>query len=118
MDKSVDDLVSRLERMERDATKAARSVISDAADDLVSEAKRLAPVDEGDLRQSIRVGVATAGRDGMETDVIADAPHALAAEYGTQHRMATPYLRPAINQVKESMAAAFETRVGGVLRSS
>lgn len=61
----------------------------------VGEAIRLAPVDTGELRQSIR------GRqiNRYTWRVTAHAPHALYVELGTQNGRAQPYLRPALRKV-------------------
>lgn len=59
---------------------------------MVSSAKRAAPVDTGELRDSIH---AETGSDG--NFLVANADHAAHVELGTSKMAAQPYLRPAIN---------------------
>lgn len=69
-------------------------------------AKRLAPVDTGNLRRSI---THKPGRDGFSyyVDVGTNVIYAPYVEFGTQHMRAQPYLRPAflqaVNQLRWQM---------------
>lgn len=58
---------------------------------IVSAAKRIVPVDSGDLRDSIHPEVSA---DGMY--VVADEEYASHVELGTSKMAAQPYLRPAL----------------------
>lgn len=55
-------------------------------------AKRIVPIDTGDLHDSIHTEVSS---DGMF--VVADADHAAFIEQGTSKMPAQPYLRPALH---------------------
>lgn len=59
---------------------------------VVDSAKRIVPVDTGELHDSIHSEVSS---DGMY--VVADADHASHVELGTSKMPAQPYLRPALN---------------------
>ena len=66
---------------------------------IANEAIRNAPVDTGELKQSIRARKI----DDKTWRVTAHAPHALHVEFGTLRRPATPFLRPALDTVKASL---------------
>jgi HK97 gp10 family phage protein len=59
-------------------------------------AKQLAPVLTGELRDSIHVEQGAGPADWV---VVADAPHAVHVEYGTQYQAAQPFLTPAMEQI-------------------
>ncbi|MFC5947074.1 HK97-gp10 family putative phage morphogenesis protein [Pseudonocardia lutea] len=61
--------------------------------DIAQDAKRYAPVDTGELRESI-----TAEVHGTTGTVKATAEHAAYVELGTRYQSAQPYLRPALYQ--------------------
>lgn len=86
---------------------------------IVEEAKRLAPVDTGALKESIKKTETTAKDGRIRVKVFADYPHspgvtrktktkkqstksrvyyAFAVEYGTKHRKESPFLRPAAHK--------------------
>lgn len=62
---------------------------------VAGEAQKLAPIDTGELRQSIRARKIEEGH----ARVSAHAPHALYVELGTRYMRAQPYLRPALHSV-------------------
>lgn len=68
-----------------------RRALAAAADDIVDDAQRFAPVDTGRLRQSIGRGPV----QGDRVEIHAKAPHAGFVEYGTRNMAAQPYLAPA-----------------------
>ena len=96
--------------------------LEQAGNRIRDEAKRLAPVDTGALRDSIKTRV---NRRGLKTTVkiFADYPrgkgvrktktrkqvkgarvyYAFAVEYGTTHRKATPFLMPAARKEREGL---------------
>lgn len=84
---------------------------------IVGQAKNLAPVDTGQLRNSIQYKTQKQGsRSGFPglkevvkkpADVIigASVEHAVYQEFGTKRMKAQPYLRPAIELVVKKMAS-------------
>ena len=73
---------------------------------IVRQAKKLCPVDTGNLRSAIRAGKIegggveiTAGGSGKTKDV----NYAVYVEYGTRNMPAQPYFRPAIDQCMPSL---------------
>jgi HK97 gp10 family phage protein len=74
----------------------AETVVSAAlAEDIADAARGFAPVDTGELRDSIQA----------ESDrVTVGAPYAAYVEYGTSHMSAEPFLRPAADTVDDERA--------------
>lgn len=66
---------------------------------IANEAIQLAPVDTGELMQSIRARAITE----TKWRVTAHAPHALYVEFGTYKTRAQPFLRPAVATVLGSL---------------
>lgn len=58
---------------------------------ITADAKRIVPVDTGELQESIHPESSAEGHF-----VVADADHALFVEQGTSKMQAQPYLRPAL----------------------
>jgi hypothetical protein len=98
---ALDALIARAEGVEALVAKYAALI--------VEEARRLAPVDTGALRESI-----AATLDGMAAEIIAGEGlpdiRAVAMEYGNARVAAHPYLRPSV----ERYAAAFIEEVAAV----
>lgn len=67
------------------------------ANEVEEDAKRLVPVDTGELRDSITVSVEGRGPDAIAR-ISAGAEHALPVELGTRNTRAQPYLRPALRR--------------------
>lgn len=81
-----DKVLQRIERQSGDIKRRTATVIADRA-------RFLCPVKTGYLRSKI-----TAGPDSVEVN----ADYAGAVELGTAKRAAQPFVRPAIEQVKET----------------
>lgn len=69
-------------------------------------AQRLAPVDTGELRNSIYF---TYDKSTKELRLHADAPHSLYVEYGTYKMAPHPYMRPALLQEGPSFFSGVRT---------
>jgi HK97 gp10 family phage protein len=78
----------------------------EAAQILVAEAKAEAPVDSGELRDSIREEPSS---NPEKTKVVVDAPHAFWVEFGTRDRPADPFFRRAIYGAMTKMGSAFRS---------
>ncbi|MFD5711326.1 HK97-gp10 family putative phage morphogenesis protein [Streptomyces pharetrae] len=72
---------------EMEIRRAAERKAEEIAEEVAKDARRLAPVDTGHLRASIR----TEGNQ-----VIAEADYAAYVELGTEDQRAQPFLRPAL----------------------
>ena len=75
-------------------------VLDQAADDLASRARALAPVETGELRNSIRASGA-----GMDRAVTAAADHAVYVEHGTRKMQPRPFMGPATDAVEPKLVA-------------
>lgn len=73
------------------------SMLSQMGAAAVAEARRLVPVETGQLRDSIGYVVRQSDRT---LQIYADMPYAMAVEFGTARQHAQPYLRPALLSLK------------------
>jgi HK97 gp10 family phage protein len=64
---------------------------------VVAEAKRLVPVDTGQLKNSIGW---TMRQSDMTLQIHADQSYAIFVEFGTMRQPARPFLRPALNVIR------------------
>lgn len=110
--RGLDSLVKKLTKIPEEAKAEIRKALELSADEVVRLAKRLAPVDDGDLQMSISwtwgdppkgsivLGVVKApkGSDDLRISIYAGnskAYYARWVEFGTQHASAQPYFLPA-----------------------
>ncbi len=82
--------------------------VSDAASEITIRAQANAPVDTGELRDSIH----PESQDAMNADVVSRVEHAVYNEYGTTKMPARPFLTPAV----EGAAEQFFEDVANALR--
>lgn len=68
--------------------------IRHVADEIAADAQRYAPVDTGELVNSIHVHSETP----RTARISAEAPHAHFVEFGTENMEAQPFMRPALYQ--------------------
>lgn len=95
--------------------KVAAGVRKSAAD-VEAGAKARAPVDTGNLRNSITTSVEGDGRSGAVTATVGPtANYGGYVEYGTSRMGPQPYLGPAFDQVVPSFVQAMEDAAGGIL---
>jgi HK97 gp10 family phage protein len=86
----------------------AAEAIGKAALDIEARAKQLAPVDTGNLRNSI-----TAEQQGTLAWIVAvGAVYGIYQEYGTHKMAASPYLTPAFMAVAPALIEALGSIVG------
>lgn len=82
-----------------------------AAREVVRDAKRRAPVQEGDLQSSIRA-------EGPDSDgdwlVGSNIFYSVFQEFGTVHQPAQPYLRPAVDAIRTRLHALARGKILGV----
>ena len=77
-----------LKKFEARLTELARERVLSAAEKHRDAAKARAPVDTGQLKNSIRVEA-----EGLAARVIADCPYAAAVEFGTEKAPPQPFMR-------------------------
>ncbi len=108
---------SAMKNMPKDINRELRGAMKAAADVVVNNAKRLAPVDTGGIRRSIRSRRAQYNRgrvmDAMVYEIHVGAEYAGYQEFGTPRRPMkfTPFLRPALAGSRAEIAAIFEGAV-------
>lgn len=93
------------------AQAAARSAVAKTAADISRDAKILAPVDTGNLRNSIGYDLRHE-RDGSEAEIGPTANYGIYLEYGTSVMAAQPYLGPAFDRRIPGFEKAME-QLGG-----
>lgn len=92
----------------------ASTVVRKAALDVEAEAKRLAPVDTGFLRNSI--GSTITGDSGSVTAEIGPtADYGAYLEFGTRSMAPRAYMGPALDRITPSFVQALEQTAGEVL---
>jgi HK97 gp10 family phage protein len=89
--------LARFARAEVAAEVAAQAAAKSAAQEIAETARSLVPVDTGTLHDSIEVNDAGVG---------IGAPYAVFVEFGTSQNPAQPYVRPAMDEVKDTGSAA------------
>ena len=112
-DSGLQRLLKRLDRMPAKAKAAARASLDKSADEMVAMAQRLAPVDTGALRQSIKkapgrheleVVVQAGGSETMRPmrkgTVLFD--YAFSQEFGTMDQPAHPFFWPAYRLIRKT----------------
>ncbi len=78
---------------------AASAILRKTAMDIEGDAKAAAPVDTGNLRNSISTSVEGDGRSGaMSAEIGPTAEYGVYVEYGTSRMGAQPYLGPAFDR--------------------
>lgn len=76
--------------------KSASGHVEDIADQVAEDARRLAPVETGELRSSIVV----TGNGGDTISIEAHTDYAAFVELGTSNMDAQPFLRPALYRTR------------------
>ena len=110
---TVDDskLQAQLKKLGKLETRQAQVKMAEV---LLPEAKLLAPVDTGFLKDSGEVDAVS-----TEVSVVFAAPYAVFQEFGTSTQSGHPFLRPAIDNTEKKMVQAaareVEKEIKGVL---
>lgn len=110
--KGLASLNKKLDRMPRDAKVEIRKALNESADRVVALARGLAPVDEGDLRQSIRK---EQGRHELAVDILAGGPLTQRPvrsgltqpmfDYAGKAEAESPFFYPSYRALKKSIKA-------------
>lgn len=88
----------------------AERIIADTARDIELDAQALAPVDDGELRESISSDVR-----GLQAEIGASVRYAHYVEYGTSDTEPQPYMGPALMRNEPKMVSAFQRLVRDIL---
>jgi len=105
------ELQGKMQKMSEDAQRKLKDEMNRFADNTVTEAKRLAPVDEGLLRNSISANKVTAISKNMVVEVIVAADYAAYVEFGTR-KFAAAYVATLPPEWQE-FAAKYKGKGGG-----
>lgn len=102
-------LTSKLPQIIAGMEAKASNAVATTAANIAADAKDIAPVDTGNLRNSIRQKM----KGPIEAEVRVNAEYAGYVEYGTTRAPAQPYLTPAVEMNKDN----FERAISQVVES-
>ena len=102
-------LAADLGKAPAETTRKASRAVRKAALDIERGAKTRAPVDTGNLKNSISV---TLGNTGLTAEIGPTAHYGVFLEYGTRHMSPRPYMGPAATAVEPGFVEAIE-QLGG-----
>lgn len=101
---------AKLDKLPEDVDKKVADLINKTAINIQNNAKRLAPVDTGRLRSSIRIRFY---RDnGPAADIYTDVEYAAYLEFGTKRMSARPYMTPAWELERAKFEEALRSILG------
>ena len=103
-----------LEALSQGLPGACAAGLTQGVSAMADGARRLCPVDTGDLKASISAR-SEAAADGAEGAVTAGAAHAVYVELGTSRMAARPFLLPACQAERGALLAAVARAVRGVI---
>jgi len=89
---------------------AGSQALAKAAHDIEASAKINAPVDTGNLRNSISADI-----NGMSAEIGPTADYGIYLEYGTSKMAPQPFLGPAFDEVEPGFVRAIEELGGNIL---
>lgn len=113
--KGIDEYIKKLAELGARTEGICKYAIYDAAGMVIDAIKANTPVDTGDLRDSIKLSPMRNDAGFINTKVVFEdydrkgRPNAVKArtiERGNSHQRARPFVRPAVNKVKNSAEAA------------
>jgi HK97 gp10 family phage protein len=102
----LDQMISYVRSLDREQEKTAKKAVRESAYLMEAQAKALAPVQTGYLRESIKTHIKEGG---LTAEVISHAEYSLFVEYGTSKQEAQQFMSPAFLRAKEH----FERSNGG-----
>lgn len=107
------DLEKKLGQLPEVVERAARAAIEGEVDEAVEDLRAGAPVDEGDLRDSVQGEIAKKGLGGTAA---VTARHAEFVVHGTSDTPANDFVTPVINDVRERFPDRFADELREQLR--
>jgi len=103
--KGLDSVLKELKRFEKEREEKAKSVVKDAAYVMEAQAKALAPVRTGYLRENIKTHIEDGG---LSAEVISHAEYSMHVEYGTSKQIAQQFMTPAFFKAKSHFERSIE----------
>ena len=108
----VGQLAADLGKASYETTRRAQQVVTKSAHDVESVAKTVAPVDTGNLRNSIGTDI-TGG--GLSAEIGPTAHYGVYVEFGTRRMAPQPYMGPGLDAATPGFVAAMGELGGGIL---
>ena len=99
----LDKLKAKLNAMPNETRTAIKTALNESADELLDFQRRLVPIDEGDLRDSL---IKREGKHDLAVEVAAGGRNAFYArfvEFGTVKRAAQPFFFPAYRALRRKL---------------
>jgi HK97 gp10 family phage protein len=93
----LDSVLKHVKSLEKDCEIHAKKAVSNAAYIMEAQAKALAPVRTGYLRESIKTHIDDGG---LSAKVISHSEYSLFVEFGTSKQESQPYMMPAYFKAK------------------
>lgn len=112
MSSDLDRLAGEFDSMGRGARAAVERAVRKTAVDISSTAKATAPVDTGNLKNSIGHTV-TSGADEVSAEIGPTASYGVFVEFGTSRMAPQPYLGPAFDRHVPAFVQAISQVAGG-----
>lgn len=104
---SIEIVFNRLPALKGQLRGRASQAVRKTAEDIQAGAASTAPVDTGNLRNSIGMEM----QDDVNAEVAVGAEYGIYVEYGTVHMGAQPYLTPAAEAARPGFIKAMESLV-------
>ncbi len=111
----LDKLRTSIATLRRETVTEIETALRKSADEMASMARALAPVDEGDLRDSIQV---VDGDHELQVRVVATDYKAGWVEHGVAHRPATPFFFPSYRAVRTRARSRISRAVNAAARKA
>lgn len=106
--KGLSQLQAKLKDVERTLQQDVSDVINSTAYQIEAQAKLLAPVDTGYMRNTINTKTGT-----LEATVSVTAEYGLFVEFGTSSQPPQPFFYIVLDQFKAQLIKDIEQRIGG-----
>lgn len=92
--------------LEAALNKKFTAALSNAGEVLLSQTKRNAPVDTGELKKSLKMNKSKI--DSHEIEIDANVDYAKFVEYGSMHQAANPFMRSALKESEQKILKKFK----------
>lgn len=107
-------LATELRNVRKDVTADTLKITRDSGERIQKKAKATAPVETGELRNSIKVSKSRS-RQNISVTVTAESDHAVFQEFGTTRNPPRPFMRPALEAEIEPFVRDLIGMLGDVL---
>ena len=109
--KGLDQWFRKTDNKSKELEESVKSLIAETAYKIESDAKKLTPVDTGNLRRSIKTDIK---EDGLTAEIGTNVEYAIYVEFGTSKQPARPYLTPAYVKQKKKFNDGLRDIVKGI----